>query len=109
MYKPILILLTSCFILFTGDIFGQQIYKSVDEKGTINFSDNPNSPVITTKKGAVKQDGAEVLKRNEKAKPRSLTDSDVEAILRTRPTWKGNESVSGLGMGSSGTVTTSSS
>jgi hypothetical protein len=44
---------------------GQEIYKSVDEKGTINFSDSPISPVITAKRGAAKQDGAEVLKRNE--------------------------------------------
>ncbi|MBP1699633.1 MAG: hypothetical protein H6Q41_4821, partial [Deltaproteobacteria bacterium] len=39
------------FFVFTGDIFGQQIYKSVDEKGTINFTDNPTSPVLETKKG----------------------------------------------------------
>jgi hypothetical protein len=102
MHKPILIpFILFGFIIFTEDIFGQGIYKSVDEKGTVNFSDNPNSPVVTTKKGAAKQDGAEVLKRNEKANKHTLTDSNIEAILLKRPTWRGSASSSG---GSSGTV-----
>ena len=103
MHKPILIpFILFGFIIFTEDIFGQEIYKSVDEKGTVNFSDTPTSPVVTTKKGAAKQDGAEVLKRNEKANKRTLTDSDIEAILLKRPTWRGSASSSGGG--SSGTV-----
>ena len=98
MHKPILILfIVLGFIIFAGDIFGQGIYKSVDEKGTVNFSDNPNSPVVTTKKGSAKQDGAEVLKRNEKANKRTSTDSDIEAILLKRPTWRGSASSSGGG------------
>ena len=96
MHKPILILfIVLGFIIFAGDIFGQGIYKSVDEKGTVNFSDNPNSPVVTTKKGSAKQDGTEVLKRNEKANKRTSTDSDIEAILLKRPTWRGSASSSG--------------
>ena len=102
MHKPILILLIVFgFIIFTEDIFGQEIYKSVDEKGTVNFSDSPTSTVVTTKKGAANQDGAEVLKRNEKANKRTLTDSDIEAVLLKRPTWRGSASSSGGGISGS--------
>ncbi len=112
MHKAILILfivfglILYGVIIFAEDIFGQEVYKSVDEKGTINFSDSPNSPVVTKKKGAVKQDGAEVLKRNEVANKRTLTDDDIKAILLERPTWRGSVSSSG---GSSGTARTGSS
>jgi hypothetical protein len=101
MRKTILILLIVFgFIIFTEDIFGQQIYKSVDEKGTVNFTDNPTSSVITTQRGAAKQDGGEVLKRNEVANRPSKTDSDIKAVLQTMPTWRGSASSGG----SSGTV-----
>ncbi len=108
MHKPILIafILLGLFlyglIIFAEDIFGQEVYKSVDEKGTIKFSDSPTSPVVTTKKGAVKQDGADVLKRSEKANKRTLTDSEIEAILLKRPTWQ--DSASSGGVGGSGSV-----
>jgi len=104
MHKAILIpfIIVFGFIIFAEDIFGQEIYKSVDEKGTVNFSDNPASPVITTKKGAAKQDGADVLKKNEMAKRRPLTDSEINAILLKKPTWRGSASSSGGS--SSGTV-----
>jgi hypothetical protein len=103
MHKQILIpFIIFGFIIFAEDIFGQEIYKSVDEKGTINFSDTPTSPVVTRKEGAAKQDGAEVLKKNEMAKRRPSTDSEIEAILLKRPTWRGSASSSGGG--SSGTV-----
>ncbi len=108
MHKPILVtfilfgLILYGLIIFAEDIFGQEVYKSVDEKGTVNFSDSPNSPVVTTKKGAVKQDGAEVLKKNEKAKKGTLSDSEIEAALLKRPTWRGSTSSSGGG--SSGTI-----
>ncbi len=102
MNRPILIpFIVFGLIIIAGDISGQDIYKSVDEKGTVNFSDNPNSSVVTTNKGAVKQDGAEVLERSEKANKRSLTDSEIEAALLKRPTWRGSASSSG---GSSGSV-----
>ncbi len=108
MHKRILIpFIVFGFIIFSEDIFGQEVYKSVDEKGTISFSDNPNSPVVTTKKGAVKQDGAELLKRNEKAKRPAMTDSEIKAMLLKYPTWRGNEISSGGR--SSGTVRTGKS
>jgi hypothetical protein len=108
MHKPILIpFIVFGFIIFTEDIFGQEVYKSVDEKGTVNFSDNPNSSVVTTKKGAAKQDGTEVLKKDEMANRPALTDSDIKAILLKKPTWRGSASSSGGG--SSGTVRRSSS
>jgi hypothetical protein len=112
MHKAILVtfilfgLILFTLIIYAEDILGQGVYKSVDEKGTVNFSDNPNSPVIATKKGAVEQDGAEVLKKNEKAKEAAkggpLTDSEINAILLKRPAWRGSGSSSGAG--SSGTV-----
>jgi succinyl-CoA synthetase beta subunit len=106
MYKPILIpfIIIFGFITFAEDIFAQEVYKSVDEKGTINFSDSPTSPVVTRREGAAKQDGAEVLKKSEVANKRTLTDDDVNAILLKRPTWRG--SASSGGVGGSGTVRT---
>ena len=50
------------FIILPENIFRQEIYESVDERGTINFSDSPASSVITTKEGAARQDGEEVLR-----------------------------------------------
>ena len=67
MHKLILIPVIVLGFIFTEDIFRQKIYRPVDEKGTMNLSDSPSSPVITTKKGASEQDGAEVLKRDEVA------------------------------------------
>jgi hypothetical protein len=64
MHKTILIaFMVLGFFIFTEDIFGQQIYQTVDKKGTINFSDNPNSPVLDQEKGPQKENGIEVLKR----------------------------------------------
>jgi hypothetical protein len=50
---------------FTKNIFGQEFYKWVDEKGTIYFSDNPNSTVFNRGKEPPKENGIEVLKRSE--------------------------------------------
>ena len=111
MHKLILIPFIVFGFIFTEGIFREKMYKAVDEKGTINFSDNPTSSVIRTKEGAAKQDGAEVLKRNEEALKRNemanrrpMTDDEIKAILLTRPTWRG--SASSPGWGSSGTVRT---
>lgn len=105
MHKPILIpFIVFGFIIFAGAIFGQEVYKSVDQKGTINFSDSPTSPVVTRKEGAAKQDGAEILKKNEMANKSTLTDSEINAILLKRPTWQGS-ATSGA-VGGSGTVRT---
>ena len=52
-------------LAFTENIFGQEYYKSVDEKGTIHFSENPTSSVGNQEKGPPKEKGIEVLKRSE--------------------------------------------
>ena len=66
MQKIILItFLVFGFFAFTGDIFAQQIYKWVDEKGTIHFSDNSSSPTLNQEKEPPKENGIEVLKRSE--------------------------------------------
>jgi hypothetical protein len=51
--------------VFTENIFGQEYYKWVDEKGAIHFSDNPTSSVVNQEKGPPKEKGIEVLKRSE--------------------------------------------
>jgi len=67
MHKPILIsLIVFGFIIFPGNSFRQEIYRSIEEKGTINLSDRATSSVMTTKE-ADKQNGEEVLKRDETA------------------------------------------
>jgi len=65
MRKLILIpFIVSGLIILPENIFRQEIYESVDEKGTINLLDSPASSVITTKEGTARQDGEEVLKRH---------------------------------------------
>ena len=60
------------FIL-TENIFGQGLYKWVDEKGTTHFSDNPPSSVGNQEKGPPKESGIEVLKRSEtKDRPQGM-------------------------------------
>ncbi len=49
----------------TESIFGQGIYKWVDEKGTIHFSDNPTSSFLSGEKEPPKENGLEVLKKLE--------------------------------------------
>ena len=49
----------------TESIFGQGLYKWVDEKGTVHFSDNPPSKVSNQGKELPKENGIEVLKRKE--------------------------------------------
>ena len=59
--------------VFTENIFGQVYYKSVDEKGTIQFSDDPTSSVGNQEKGPPKESGIEVLKRSEtKDRPQGM-------------------------------------
>jgi uncharacterized membrane protein YgcG len=50
---------------FTENIFGQEFYKWVDEKGTVHFSDNPTSQVFNQQKEPPKENGLEVLKKLE--------------------------------------------
>lgn len=63
MHKLILIPFIIFGFIFTEGIFREEIYKLVGERGTINFPDNLTSPV----NGAAKQDGGEILNRNEMA------------------------------------------
>ncbi len=63
MHKLILISFITFGFIFTEGIFREEIYKLVAERGTINFSDNLTSPV----NGAAKQNGGEILNRNEMA------------------------------------------
>ena len=37
-------------LAFTENIFGQEFYKWVDEKGTVHFSDNPTSVIFNQEK-----------------------------------------------------------
>src|SRR4030042_5844244 len=76
MQKIILIaFLVFGFFAFTGDIFAQQIYKWVDEKGTVHFSDNSSSPTLNQKKEPPKENGIEVLKRSETGNRSKATTS----------------------------------
>ena len=52
-------------LAFTENIFGQEFYKWVDEKGTIHFSDNPTSSIFNREKDPPKENGIEVVKRLE--------------------------------------------
>lgn len=111
MHKIILILFVVFgFIISSEDIFGQGAYKSVDERGTINFSDNPTSPVLEKKKGPRKEDGAEVLRRNEKANRPSTTIPGGKTIVLDYFTGSGGGSgggsSGGSGRGSSRTIQT---
>ena len=51
--------------VFTENIFGQGLYKWVDEKGTTHFSENPPSSVGNQEKGPPKENGIEVLKKSD--------------------------------------------
>ena len=65
--RKIVLMVFLIFVLsaFTEDIFGQEFYKWVDEKGTVHFSDNPTSVVFNQEKDRPKENGIEVLKRKE--------------------------------------------
>ena len=66
--------------VFTENIFGQGLYKWVDEKGTTHFTDNPPSSVGNQEKGPPKENGMEVLKRSEtKNQPQGMV-SDGKSI-----------------------------
>jgi len=66
MRKIVLILLLVFGLLaFTEKIFGQGLYKWVDDKGTVHFSENPPSTVSNREKGPPKENGIETLKRSE--------------------------------------------
>jgi hypothetical protein len=67
MQKVLLIVFLAFGLLaFTEKIFGQELYKWVDEKGTVHFSDNPTSVILGKEKERPKEDGLEVLMRSER-------------------------------------------
>ena len=76
MQKIVLIVfLVFGLLAFTQNIFGQEFYKWVDEKGTIHFSDNPTSGVFNRDKEPPKENGIEVLKRSETGNRSKATTS----------------------------------
>jgi hypothetical protein len=82
MRKIVLILLLVFSLLaFTEKIFGQGLYKWVDEKGTIHFSDNPPSTVSNREKEPPKENGIEVLKRKEMGNRSQATASGGKRII----------------------------
>ena len=82
MRKIILVLLLVFGLLaFTEKIFGQGLYKWVDEKGTVHFSDNPPSAVSDREKEPPKENGIEVLKRSERGNRPQATASGGKRII----------------------------
>jgi hypothetical protein len=57
--------LISLSLISAENISGQSIYKWVDEKGTVHFSDSPTSSSVNKEKEVPKENGIEVLKRLE--------------------------------------------
>jgi hypothetical protein len=68
-------------LVFTENIFGQEFYKWVDEKGTIHFSDNPPSVIFNQEKDRPKENGIEVLKRKEMGNRSQATASGGKRII----------------------------
>jgi hypothetical protein len=63
-------------LAFTENIFGQEFYKWVDNKGTVHFSDTPPSPTLNQGKEPPKENGIEVLKKLETGnQPKGATSS----------------------------------
>jgi len=75
-----MVFLTFVLSAFTEDIFGQEFYKWVDEKGTVHFSDNPTYARAQQQKENSKENGIEVLKRSEPSN-RPARDSKGRIII----------------------------
>ena len=82
MRKIAFLIVSMAFILsaFTQDIFGQEYYKWVDEKGAVNFSDNPTYARAQQQKENSKENGIEVLKKSEPS-TRPARDSEGRIII----------------------------
>jgi len=80
--KIVFLIVFPVFVLsaFTGNIFGQEFYKWVDEKGTVHFSDNPTYARAQQQKETSKESGIEVLKRSE-ASNSPRTDPSGKRII----------------------------
>jgi hypothetical protein len=85
---------------FTEDIFGQEFYKWIDEKGTVHFSDSPTYARAQQQKQHSKENGIEVLKRSESS-DRPTTDPGGKRIII-------NYSQGSGGRGGGGSATVSS-
>jgi hypothetical protein len=77
----LIVFLVFGLLAFTEKIFGQGLYKWVDEKGTIHFSDNPPSTVSNQEKGLLKENGMEVLKKKEMGNQSQATASGGKRII----------------------------
>lgn len=75
------ILLVFVLSTFAGNLFGQELYKWVDEKGTVHFSDNPvYARSQQQKEKHSKEDGLEVLKKSEPSN-RPMRDSQGRIVI----------------------------
>jgi hypothetical protein len=77
----LIVFLVFSLLAFTQNIFGQGLYKWVDEKGTVHFSDNPPSAVSDREKEPPKENGIEVLKRKEMGNRSQATASGGKRII----------------------------
>ncbi|MBM4307203.1 MAG: DUF4124 domain-containing protein [Deltaproteobacteria bacterium] len=57
--------LVSLSLISSENICAQSIYKWVDEKGTVHFSDSPTTSSVNKEKETSKENGLEVLKKLE--------------------------------------------
>ena len=74
------VFLVFSLLAFTQNIFGQEFYKWVDEKGTVHFSDTPPSPILNQGKDPPKENGVEVLKKLEAGNQYKGATSDGKSI-----------------------------
>ena len=108
MLKTVFLMAFLVFVLsaFTQDIFGQELYKWVDEKGTVHFSDNPvYARSQQQKEKHSKENGIEVLKKSEPDN-RPMRDSEGRIIINYSRGFGGGSGSSG---GGSRTVSSGSS
>jgi len=77
----LIVFLVFGLLAFTEKIFGQGLYKWVDEKGTVHFSDNPTSGVFNQEKDRPKENGIEVLKRKEMVNRSQATASGGKRVI----------------------------
>ena len=88
MHKLILIPLIVFSLIFSEGIFREEIHKLVGGKGTVNFLDNPTSPV----NGTTKQDGnelanlpgQEIYKSIDKKGTVNFSDNPTSSVVTTR-------------------------
>jgi hypothetical protein len=77
----LILLLVFSLIAFTEKTFGQGLYKWVDEKGTVHFSDNPPLTGSNQEKGLTIENGMELLKRKEMGNQSQATGPGGKRII----------------------------